>query len=185
MADTITGYRQVLGSDPFDVPADVNRGVRHVEDVVTKTVPTPQDLPAAGNWPSRRIWVFSTRCDWQWVDGDWVIAGAWDTGWISLPPASGFVAGSPAPQYRRIGNRMTMQGVLSRSSGNLVNGDLVTTAPFPPSQTNRFIVSLGATGWARLDVTETGQVSAAFVSGAFNHVFVVASWITAVTAPAV
>lgn len=103
-----------------------------------------------------------------------------DTGWITLPLASGITAYNEAntPQYRKIGNlvviRGTVKGITAR---NTVIGTL--TEGFRPTKANPYVqnTSLGAGNYAtqtRLTVTTTGDVKLEAISD--NAVFSADKW---------
>lgn len=103
-----------------------------------------------------------------------------DSGWITLPLASGITAYNEAntPQYRKIGKlviiRGTVKGVTAR---NTVIGTL--PAGFRPSKANPYVqnTSLGTGNFAtqtRLTVTTTGDVKLEAISD--NAVFGADKW---------
>lgn len=103
-----------------------------------------------------------------------------DSGWITLPLASGITAYNEAntPQYRKIGKlviiRGTVKGVTAR---NTVIGTL--PSDFRPSKANPYVqnTSLGTGNFAtqtRLTVTTTGDVKLEAISD--NAVFGADKW---------
>lgn len=103
-----------------------------------------------------------------------------DTGWITLPLASGITAYNEAntPQYRKIGKlvvvRGTVKGITAR---NTVIGTLPTG--FRPTKANPYVqnTSLGTGNYAtqtRLTLTTTGEVKLEAISD--NAVFGADKW---------
>lgn len=109
-----------------------------------------------------------------------LIAAETDSGWITLPLASGITAYNEAntPQYRKIGKlvviRGTVKGVTAR---NTVIGTLPTG--YRPNKANPYVqnTSLGTGNFAtqtRLTVTTTGDVKLEAISD--NAVFGSDKW---------
>lgn len=113
MADTPAGFREVLGSDPFDIPLDINRAERFLEDYFGASVATAQQLPANGGRPGRTIWVLSENCGYVWDGTQWRPVNL-DTGWV-VPPVLGGYAGSGLG-VRRVGDWVVWRGGLARTS---------------------------------------------------------------------
>lgn len=103
-----------------------------------------------------------------------------DTGWITLPLASGITAYNEAntPQYRKVGKlvfiRGTVKGITARNTviGTLPQG-------FRPTKANPYVqnTSLGTGNYAtqtRLTVTTTGDVKIEAISD--NAVFGADKW---------
>ena len=101
-----------------------------------------------------------------------------DTGWTSLPLASGFngtgVGGSYPPQYRKINNVVYMRGIVAKNSGNITT----STPPFatlpasirPLTKNVYFDRPCGATGnMARLEFDSNGVCYIVYVSGSGTY----------------
>lgn len=103
-----------------------------------------------------------------------------DTGWITLPLASGITAYNEAntPQYRKIGKLVVIRGTVKGVTGrNTVIGTL--TEGFRPTKANPYVqnTSLGSGNFAtqtRLTVTTTGDVKLEAISD--NAVFGADKW---------
>lgn len=103
-----------------------------------------------------------------------------DTGWITLPLASGIQAYNEAntPQYRKIGNLVVIRGTIK---GVIARNTVIGTLPegFRPIKANPYVqnTSLGAGNYAtqtRLTVTTTGDVKLEAISD--NAVFGADKW---------
>ena len=103
-----------------------------------------------------------------------------DTGWITLPLASGITAYNEAntPQYRKIGNLVVIRGTVK---GVIARNTVIGTLPegFRPNKANPYVqnTSLATGNYAtqtRLTVTTTGDVKLEAISD--NAVFGADKW---------
>lgn len=103
-----------------------------------------------------------------------------DTGWITLPLASGITAYNEAntPQYRKIGNLVVIRGTVK---GVTARNTVIGTLPegFRPNKANPYVqnTSLATGNYAtqtRLTVTTTGDVKLEAISD--NAVFGADKW---------
>ena len=102
-----------------------------------------------------------------------------DSGWIALPYPSGYEQSNGAPySYRQVGNLIHLRGRIKPSTGtfSLSTEYAMGTIPsnFRPPNTFRSIISSGnSTGWGRVEVSASGSVTIAIMSGASSG----ANWI--------
>lgn len=127
MADTPAGFRQVLGSDPFDIPLDINRAELFLEDYFGRSVNTPAELPANGGRPGRTIWVISEHCGYVWDGTAWHRPPI-DTGWTPFALGGGWTTGSIVPACR-VKDGITYLGGAATRSSNITVPTTVGTLP--------------------------------------------------------
>lgn len=101
-------------------------------------------------------WNTYTRDNTNWLYGDyaWQTVGSFTNGWS---------AGSPAPQYRRAGNIVTLRGLLTGGTNNAY-GYIMPTAYCPSS--NLLIACVANNGaYCSVGVAITGAVTPALSGG--------------------
>lgn len=91
-----------------------------------------------------------------------------DTGWVNIPYAGGFSAGTPGQlQYRRINNRVVIRGGADHTT-DFTNGNTVATIPstsaegrpLRPSTTQRFMAFGSSRRAVAIDIQTDGQIVA-------------------------
>jgi hypothetical protein len=91
-----------------------------------------------------------------------------DTGWVNIPPASGYAADSTLGwRVRRTGQTVELSGQATRTaSGSIAAGGALGTLPagFRPARTRHFMVPGSTSAWARVTVDSSGSI----VVGAMN-----------------
>jgi hypothetical protein len=92
-----------------------------------------------------------------WSGSAWLFRG--DTGWVALPPASGFSGGSPALQYRVLNGVVYLRGQLTKSSGNIAQGDVLCALPTAIQTPNKVFVCGSSTAGGLMEVTYGGSAN--------------------------
>ena len=98
-----------------------------------------------------------------------------DTGWLSLPLNSGFIArpSNPAPQYRRIGKLVRLRGQVQPTSGNFTSSNpIVGVIPGALGPSVYSVFAGGGGGVTmRLTIGTGGQVQCAPMDAAASSAY--------------
>ena len=67
-----TNYTGVDNNAAMQGPAQITGVYEHFDALLGETKPTPEDLPSAGNWPGRTIFVQSVSQSFTWSGSIWI-----------------------------------------------------------------------------------------------------------------
>ena len=128
--------------DPYNYVVDMAALADGTQDALTQKAnmgvgTSTQRTAALGKFPDGALWYdTTTSSEWRRVGGAWVNQ---DTGWVTITPNAAYSTGTNL-KYRRIGQRVQIQGSGVRNSGNLTSADVIATLPgtvWPAASLNR------------------------------------------------
>lgn len=194
--DDVTGVRIYHGTGAAKpTSANMKRAVAELADGVTTAIYTePMDRSLAADTNTPPGFPASTPALVKRSDGTIDLAGdgngvlqkaVADTGWVNIVLSSGYVEqGTPpayTPQIRKIGNRVTMRGIVKPSSGTFAAsaGVNVGTVPpdFLPGKDEYFIGITNPLGFSRVRVDPASGLLSVLPSVAAAWISLEASWL--------